>query len=64
MAISRKIERKAPTQHPKAFYHCEQQGGKHGIATHVPEKLGEGKMGTTGAPIREHIMGRKDLEKE
>lgn len=53
MPISRKIEPKAPSQNPTAFYKGEQQGGAYGKPSSVPEKL-------KGGPMREK-MGRKGL---
>jgi hypothetical protein len=54
MAISRTINRKAPTQHPSDFFKCKQQGGTSGVPQKIGEKLKSG-------PVREQIMGRKDL---
>ena len=68
MAVTRKIDKKAPSQNPHAFFACEQQGGTHGMPTKVPDMLGHGEMGTDGAgpgrKIREQIHGRKDLSKQ
>lgn len=55
MAISKTHAKKSPNQNPVAFYKSEQFGGTHGkSAQKVPDKL-------TGGPMREKIMGRKDL---
>lgn len=54
MAISKTNPRKAPTQNPTKFYKSEQQGGAYGKPQNVPEKL-------SGGPMRETVMGRKDL---
>ncbi len=57
MAISKTHSKKAPSQNPVAFYKSEQQGGAEGKPTSVPDKL-------TGGPMREQIMGRKDLSRQ
>lgn len=57
MAISRRFDKKSPTQNPVSFFECEQHGGKHGKPTSVPDKLKSGAM-------REKIMGRSDLAKK
>ena len=57
MAVSRSHSKKAPSQNPTAFYKLEQQGGTHGSATKVGDKL-------TGGPQREQIYGRKSLSKQ
>lgn len=57
MAIDRKFSKKAPSQNPTAFYKCEQQGGTHGKATRVGDKL-------TGGPQREKVMGKSDLSRQ
>lgn len=57
MAVTRKIDKKAPTQKPTAFFKCEQQGGTHGKPTHVPDKL-------EGGPMRETTWGRPTLSKQ
>lgn len=54
MAIERKISRKAPSQAPTEFFECKQAGGAHGGTGKAPEKSRSG-------PLRENIMGRKDL---
>jgi hypothetical protein len=56
MAISRSIQRKAPSQAPVDFFECKQAGGTHGGTGKAPEKSRSG-------PLREKIMGRKDLAK-
>lgn len=58
MAISKTHGKKAPNQVPTAFYKSEQFGGAEGKSTQkVPDKLPSG-------PMREQIMGRKDLSKQ
>lgn len=57
MAISRGFSKKAPSQNPVSTFKCEQQGGAHGKAQRVPDKL-------TGGPQREKIFGRPDLSKQ
>lgn len=57
MAVSRSSSKKAPTQNPVAFFECEQQGGKHGKPTSIPDVLKSGAM-------REKIHGRKNLSKQ
>lgn len=57
MAISKTHSKKAPSQQPTAFYKLEQQGGAHGKPQSVPDKL-------SGGPMREQIMGRRDLAKQ
>jgi hypothetical protein len=57
MAISRNMPKKAPTQSPVKFAMLEQQGGKHGKPTKVPDVLKSG-------PMREELWGRKDLSKQ
>lgn len=42
---------KAPSQNPVAYFKGKQQGGAHGKASSVPQKL-------AGGPMRERIMGR------
>ena len=68
MAISRKIDKKAPSQNPHAFFACEQHGGMHGKPSRVPDRLGSGTMGTDGTgpgkKLREPIYGRPDLSKQ
>ena len=54
MAISKSHSKKAPSQNPTSFYKGEQQGGAEGKPQKVGDKL-------TGGPMREQIMGRKDL---
>ena len=56
MAVSRSIQRKAPSQAPVDFFECKQAGGTHGGTGKAPEKSRSG-------PLREKIMGRKDLAK-
>jgi hypothetical protein len=53
MAVSRKIDPKAPSQNPVDFYKGVQQGGAEGKPTRVPEKL-------NGGACRE-VMKRKGL---
>ena len=53
MAISRKIDPKAPSQRPTDFYKGVQQGGAHG----KPEKVGEKQQ---SGPMRE-VMRKKGL---
>lgn len=57
MAVDRKISKKAPSQNPVDFFKCQQQGGTHGKAMKVGDKL-------TGGPMREQVMGRKSLSKQ
>jgi hypothetical protein len=57
MAVTRNMPKKAPTQNPVKFAMLEQQGGKHGKPTKVPDVLKSG-------PMREEIFGRKDLSKQ
>lgn len=57
MAISRSINRKAPSQAPKDFFECKQAGGTHGSAGSVPEKSVSGSM-------REKIWGKPGLGKQ
>jgi len=57
MAVSRNMPKKAPSQNPVKFAALEQQGGKHGMPTKVPDVLKSGKM-------REELWGRKDLSKQ
>lgn len=56
MAITRSIQRKAPSQSPTDFFECKQAGGPHGGTGKAPEKSRSG-------PLREKIYGRKDLGK-
>jgi hypothetical protein len=56
MAVSRSHTKKAPSQNPVGFFKCEQQGGTHGKATKVGDKL-------SGGPMREQVYGRKSLSK-
>lgn len=56
MAISREIERKAPSQAPKDFFQCKQSGGAHGSTSKAPEK-------STSGPVREMIYGKPALSK-
>lgn len=53
MAISRKIDPKAPSQNPVDFYKGKQEGGAHGKPSRVGEKL-------QGGPTRE-VMRKKGL---
>ena len=57
MAISRSHSKKSPSQAPTSFYKSEQQGGAQGKPQKVGDKL-------TGGPMRETIMGRKDLSRQ
>ena len=57
MAVSRNSSKKAPSQQPNDFFKCQQQGGTHGKAQRVGDKL-------TGGPMLEQIYGRKDLGKQ
>lgn len=57
MAMSRTSSKKAPSQNPTDFYKLQQQGGAQGKPMKVGDKL-------TGGPMREQIMGRKDLAKQ
>jgi len=57
MAVTRKMDKKAPTQNPVSFFECEQQGGTHGKPTRIPDVLKSGKM-------REEVYGRKTLSKQ
>ena len=54
MAVSRTINKKAPSQQPVDFFACKQQGGAYGKAEKVGDKLKSGEM-------REKIWGRKSL---
>ncbi len=56
MAISRELERKAPSQSPKDFFACKQAGGAHGSTSKAPEK-------STSGPLCEKIMGKPELGK-
>ena len=56
MAVSRDIERKAPSQSPQDFFQCEQSGGAHGSTSKAPEK-------STSGPLREKIYGKPELSK-
>lgn len=57
MAVSRSHSKKAPSQNPIDTFKCQQQGGAHGSATKVGDKL-------NGGPMREKVYGRKDLSKQ
>lgn len=57
MAVSRSHSKKAPSQNPVDTFKCVQQGGTHGKATKVGDKL-------SGGPQREQIYGRKSLGKQ
>lgn len=56
MAVSRSIQRKAPSQAPTAFFECKQSGGAQGGSGKAPEK-------SVSGPMREKIYGRKSLAK-
>lgn len=56
MAVSRSIQRKAPSQAPAKFFECQQSGGAHGSTSKAPEISKSG-------PMREKIYGRKSLAK-
>lgn len=56
MAVSRTIQRKAPSQAPVDFFECKQSGGPNGGTGKAPEKSRSG-------PMREKIFGKKDLAK-
>jgi hypothetical protein len=49
--------KKAPSQNPVGFFKGEQQGGTHGKAQKVGDKL-------SGGPQREAVYGRKNLSKQ
>lgn len=57
MAVTRSMSKKAPTQNPVDFAMLKQQGGTHGKPEKVPDVLKSG-------PMREQVMGRKDLAKQ
>lgn len=58
MAISRTISKKAPSQNPVDFAMLKQHGGTHGEpAQKVGDVLKSG-------PMREKVMGRKNLGKQ
>lgn len=57
MAVDRKYSKKAPSQSPVAFFECKQQGGTHGKAQKVGDKLASGAQ-------REKVYGRKSLGKQ
>lgn len=57
MAVSRSHSKKAPSQNPVDTFKCVQQGGAHGKATKVGDKL-------SGGPQREQVFGRKSLGKQ
>lgn len=57
MSISKTHSKKSPSQNPVDFFKLKQQGGTHGKATRVPDKL-------SGGPMREQVMGRKSLSKQ
>lgn len=57
MAVTHKMPKKSPSQNPVDFFECKQQGGTHGSPTRVPDVLKSG-------PMREHVMGRKNLSKQ
>lgn len=54
MSITKAHPRKAPTENPVDFYKSKQQGGAHGKPTSIPQQL-------QGGPMREPLMGRKNL---
>lgn len=56
MAISRDLERKAPSQAPKDFFQCKPSGGAHGATSKAPEK-------STSGPMNEKIFGKPELGK-
>lgn len=56
MAVSRDIQRKAPSQPPKDFFQCKQSGGAHGSTSKAPEK-------STSGPMQERIYGKPELGK-
>ena len=56
MAITRSIQRKAPSQPPKDFFECKQSGGAHGSSSKAPEK-------STSGAMREKIYGKPALGK-
>jgi hypothetical protein len=57
MAVSRTITRKSASQNPVAFFKGVQSGGTTGNSSYItPERI-------KGGPVREKIMGRKDLAK-
>ena len=60
MPVSKTHSKKAPNQSPTAFYKSEQFGGTNGAQSR-PQKVGD-KL--TGGPMREQIMGRKELSKQ
>jgi hypothetical protein len=49
--------KKAPSQNPVQFFKGVQAGGTHGKTQKVGDKL-------SGGPMREKIMGRKNLSKQ
>jgi hypothetical protein len=57
MAVTHKMPKKAPSQNPVEFSMLKQQGGTHGSPQRVPDVLKSG-------PMREEVMGRKDLSKQ
>jgi hypothetical protein len=57
MAVERKHSKKAPSQNPVDTFKCVQQGGTHGSAQRVGDRL-------SGGPMREQINGRKTLGKQ
>ncbi len=56
MAVSRDLERKAPSQSPTDFFQCKQAGGAHGATAKAPEK-------STSGPLQEKIFGKPELGK-
>jgi hypothetical protein len=57
MPVTKSQGKKEPTQNPVSFFKCEQQGGAHGKPTNIPQEL-------KGGPMREKIMGRKELGRQ
>ena len=57
MAISKEHDSKSPSQNPADFYKMQQQGGRYGMPTRVPQELASG-------PMVEKIMGRPDLHRQ
>jgi hypothetical protein len=56
MAVTRSIQRKAPSQAPTAYFECKQSGGAHGGTGKAPEK-------STSGAMRERVWGKKALSK-
>jgi len=57
MAVTSKMPKKSPSQNPVDFAMLKQQGGTYGVPQRVPDVLKSG-------PMREPVMGRKDLSKQ